>query len=49
MLRLTNFRINTTYLAKYLNSKWYIIKSNVKVEINDVTISKGLWLLEKIF
>ena len=25
----------------------YIINSNVKVEINDVVISKSLWLLQK--
>ena len=43
MLRLTDFGINTSYLPLY------IINSKVRVEINNVAISKCLWLLEKIF
>ena len=34
---------------KNSNGQWYIINSKVKVEINDVAISKSLLLLEKIF
>ena len=52
MLRLTDFRINTSHLAKIrtVNGRYIINRpSKVKVEINDVYISKSLWLLEKIF
>ena len=48
MLALTDFRINTSYLAKTQNGKWCITNSKVKVEINDGAISKSFWLLEKI-
>ena len=46
MLRLTDFGIKS---CKNSNREWYIINSKVKVEINNVAISKCLWLLEKIF
>ena len=47
MLRLTDFWINTSYLAK----NWTVsgILYIVKVEIDDVAISNSLCLLEKIF
>ena len=48
MLRLTDFRINTSYLAK-IRTVNGIINSKVKVEINNVATSKSLWLLAKIF
>ena len=48
MLALTDFRINTSYLAKTQNGKWCITNSKVKVEINHGAISKSFWLLEKI-
>ena len=50
MLRLTDVRINTSYLPKIptLNGM-HIINSKVKVEINYVAISQSLWSLEKIF
>ena len=50
MLRLTDVRINTSYLLKIptLNSM-HIINSKVKVEINYIAISQSLWSLEKIF
>ena len=43
MLRLTNFGINT---CKNSNGEWHVINNKVKVEIEDVAISKSLWLLE---
>ena len=33
--------------CKDSNGEWYIIKSTVKVEINDVTISKSLWFVRE--
>ena len=44
MLKLIDFRINTSHTCKNSNGEWYIIKSKVKVEINDVATSKSLWL-----
>ena len=36
-------------LSSLVFLEWYIMNSYVKFEINDVAISKSLWLLEKIF
>ena len=47
MLRLNDFRINTSYLAKIRTVNGILRK--VRFEINDAAISKNLWLLEKIF
>ena len=33
----------------YYNSEWYIIENKIKVETNNVAISKDVWLLDKIF
>ena len=46
MLRLIGFRITT---CKNSESAWYILNDKVKGKMNDVAISKSLWLLEMIF
>ena len=48
-MRLTDFRINTSIFQKFERWTVNIINSKVKVKINDVAISKSLWLLGKIF
>ena len=48
MLRLTDFRINTSYLANIRSVNGIYVNSEVKVKINNVAISKFMVIREDI-